>query len=157
LKNICYTPRIRYPLQSFKPPKLQDPSSFGFATLYLDSTGSYLLQYQYFSVFTITNYSVGRNPAAGNRFGIINFVFVVQSASDESYKDPTNLQAKIQKHQAFEAEVAAHSNAIVVLDNTGSFKQVFLGPEGVVGLGSGSVADPESGAFLTPGSRIRDG
>ena len=34
-------------------------------------------------------------------------------------KDPTNLQAKIQKHQAFEAEVAAHSNAIVVLDNTG--------------------------------------
>jgi len=29
------------------------------------------------------------------------------------------LQAKIQKHQAFEAEVAAHSNAIVTLDNTG--------------------------------------
>lgn len=29
------------------------------------------------------------------------------------------MQAKIQKHQAFEAEVAAHSNAIVVLDNTG--------------------------------------
>jgi spectrin alpha len=55
---------------------------------------------------------------------------VGQSASDESYKDPTNLQAKIQKHQAFEAEVAAHSNAIVVLDNTGSFTQVFLGPEG---------------------------
>ena len=43
----------------------------------------------------------------------------LQTASDESYKDPTNLQAKIQKHQAFEAEVAAHSNAIVVLDNTG--------------------------------------
>ena len=42
-------------------------------------------------------------------------------ASDENYKDPTNLQAKIQKHQAFEAEVAAHSNAIVVLDNTGNF------------------------------------
>ena len=49
-------------------------------------------------------------------------------ASDESYKDPTNLQAKIQKHQAFEAEVAAHSNAIVVLDNTGMemINQVFL-------------------------------
>ena len=46
-------------------------------------------------------------------------VFYVKAASDESYKDPTNLQAKIQKHQAFEAEVAAHSNAIVVLDNTG--------------------------------------
>ncbi|XP_073981076.1 alpha spectrin isoform X5 [Rhodnius prolixus] len=43
----------------------------------------------------------------------------LQAASDESYKDPTNLQAKIQKHQAFEAEVAAHSNAIVMLDNTG--------------------------------------
>lgn len=43
----------------------------------------------------------------------------LQVASDESYKDPTNLQAKIQKHQAFEAEVAAHSNAIVVLDNQG--------------------------------------
>ncbi|XP_065169865.1 spectrin alpha chain isoform X2 [Atheta coriaria] len=43
----------------------------------------------------------------------------LQAASDESYKDPTNLQAKIQKHQAFEAEVSAHSNAIVVLDNTG--------------------------------------
>lgn len=44
----------------------------------------------------------------------------LQAANEESYKDPTNLQAKIQKHQAFEAEVAAHSNAIVVLDNTGS-------------------------------------
>ncbi|XP_066902604.1 spectrin alpha chain isoform X3 [Halyomorpha halys] len=43
----------------------------------------------------------------------------LQAASDESYKDPTNLQAKIQKHLAFEAEVAAHSNAIVILDNTG--------------------------------------
>ncbi|XP_043463580.1 spectrin alpha chain [Leptopilina heterotoma] len=43
----------------------------------------------------------------------------LQAASDESYKDPTNLQAKIQKHQAFEAEVSAHSNAIVLLDNTG--------------------------------------
>ena len=28
-------------------------------------------------------------------------------------------QAKIQKHQAFEAEVAAHSNAIVQLDKIG--------------------------------------
>ncbi|XP_052790860.1 spectrin alpha chain-like isoform X3 [Mya arenaria] len=44
----------------------------------------------------------------------------LQTASDESYKDPTNLQAKIQKHQAFEAEVAAHANAIVTLDNTGT-------------------------------------
>ncbi|KAF4526948.1 hypothetical protein B566_EDAN015448 [Ephemera danica] len=43
----------------------------------------------------------------------------LQAASDESYKDSSNLQAKIQKHQAFAAEVAAHSNAIVILDNTG--------------------------------------
>ena len=43
----------------------------------------------------------------------------LQTASDESYKDPTNLQAKIQKHQAFEAEVFAHANAIVELDNNG--------------------------------------
>jgi spectrin alpha len=44
----------------------------------------------------------------------------MQSACDESYKDPKNLQAKIQKHQTFEAEVSAHSNAIVVLDNSGT-------------------------------------
>ncbi|KAL3872184.1 hypothetical protein ACJMK2_040130 [Sinanodonta woodiana] len=44
----------------------------------------------------------------------------LQTASDESYKDPTNLQAKIQKHQAFEAEVAAHANAIVALDHIGT-------------------------------------
>jgi len=43
----------------------------------------------------------------------------LQAASDETFKDATNLQAKIQKHQAFEAEVSAHSNAIVSLDNTG--------------------------------------
>ncbi|XP_021964674.1 spectrin alpha chain isoform X2 [Folsomia candida] len=44
----------------------------------------------------------------------------LQAASDEGFKDVTNLQAKIQKHQAFEAEVSAHSNAIVSLDNIGS-------------------------------------
>ncbi|RUS85999.1 hypothetical protein EGW08_006269 [Elysia chlorotica] len=44
----------------------------------------------------------------------------LQTAMDESYRDPTNLQAKIQKHQAFEAEVAAHANAIVMLDETGN-------------------------------------
>jgi spectrin alpha len=43
----------------------------------------------------------------------------LQTASDESYRDPTNLQAKIQKHQAFEAEVAAHANAIDELDKEG--------------------------------------
>lgn len=43
----------------------------------------------------------------------------LQVASDESFRDSTNLQAKIQKHQAFEAEVAANSNAIVQLENKG--------------------------------------
>jgi len=44
----------------------------------------------------------------------------LQTAQEENFKDPTNLQAKIQKHQAFEAEVQAHSNAIVQLDQTGT-------------------------------------
>ncbi|KRY71430.1 Spectrin alpha chain [Trichinella pseudospiralis] len=44
----------------------------------------------------------------------------LQTAQEESYRDPTNLQAKIQKHQAFEAEVQAHSNAILQLDKTGN-------------------------------------
>ncbi|KAK2727728.1 hypothetical protein QYM36_008275, partial [Artemia franciscana] len=43
----------------------------------------------------------------------------LQVASDESYKDTSNLQAKIQKHLAFEAEVIAHSNAITNLDQVG--------------------------------------
>ena len=33
-------------------------------------------------------------------------------ASDESYRDPTNLQAKLQKHQAFEAELIANSERV---------------------------------------------
>lgn len=45
----------------------------------------------------------------------------LQAASDENYKDPINLQAKIQKHQAFEAEVAAHADAITRLDELGMF------------------------------------
>ncbi|KHN88357.1 Spectrin alpha chain [Toxocara canis] len=44
----------------------------------------------------------------------------LQTASEESFRDPTNLQAKIQKHEAFEAEVHAHSNAIAQLDQTGN-------------------------------------
>lgn len=43
----------------------------------------------------------------------------LQTASDESYKDASNLQNKIQKHQAFEAEVAANANAITELDQQG--------------------------------------
>lgn len=43
----------------------------------------------------------------------------LQTANEDSYKDTTNLQAKIQKHEAFEAEVSAHYNAITKLDETG--------------------------------------
>lgn len=43
----------------------------------------------------------------------------LQTANEDSYKDTTNLQAKIQKHEAFEAEVAAHYNAITNLDDSG--------------------------------------
>ncbi|GFO34699.1 spectrin beta chain, non-erythrocytic 5-like, partial [Plakobranchus ocellatus] len=36
----------------------------------------------------------------------------LQVALDESYRDPTNLQAKLQKHTAFEAELAANRNRV---------------------------------------------
>ncbi|XP_061836679.1 spectrin alpha chain, non-erythrocytic 1 isoform X1 [Nerophis lumbriciformis] len=44
----------------------------------------------------------------------------LQIASDENYKDPSNLQGKLQKHQAFEAEVQANAGAIIKLNDTGS-------------------------------------
>ncbi|KJH49812.1 spectrin repeat-containing domain protein [Dictyocaulus viviparus] len=44
----------------------------------------------------------------------------LQTAQEESFKDPTNLQAKIQKHEAFEAEVQAHAKTISNLDKTGN-------------------------------------
>ncbi|XP_041352702.1 spectrin beta chain, non-erythrocytic 5-like isoform X2 [Gigantopelta aegis] len=45
----------------------------------------------------------------------------LQVALDESYRDPTNLQAKLQKHQAFEAELIANRNRVdaVVLEGQG--------------------------------------
>lgn len=36
----------------------------------------------------------------------------LQVAIDESYRDPTNLQSKIQKHQAFEAELTANEGRV---------------------------------------------
>lgn len=36
-------------------------------------------------------------------------------ALDESYNDPTNLQGKIQKHQAFEAELMANRKRVDVV------------------------------------------
>jgi spectrin alpha len=43
----------------------------------------------------------------------------LQSATDASYRDPTNLQGKLQKHQAFEAEVAANEERILAIIKTG--------------------------------------
>ena len=39
----------------------------------------------------------------------------LQAASDESYKDPTNLQAKIQKHQVCDAHHPLRSSVITLL------------------------------------------
>lgn len=39
----------------------------------------------------------------------------MQVAGDESYMDPTNLQSKIQKHAAFDAEINANANRIQVI------------------------------------------
>ena len=36
----------------------------------------------------------------------------MQVAQDESYRDPVNLQGKIQKHQAFEAELLANRKRV---------------------------------------------
>ena len=36
----------------------------------------------------------------------------LQIADDESWKDMTNLQRKIQKHEAFEAEIAANKDEL---------------------------------------------
>ena len=43
----------------------------------------------------------------------------LQIALDESYKDPANIQNKHQKHQAFEAELAANADRLQGLLSTG--------------------------------------
>ena len=43
----------------------------------------------------------------------------LKTASEESGKELTNLSVKIQKHQAFEAEVAGHKYVIDNLDQSG--------------------------------------
>ena len=40
-------------------------------------------------------------------------------ASDESYCDPTNLQSKLQKHQAFEAELSANKERVDTICKVG--------------------------------------
>jgi len=44
-------------------------------------------------------------------------------ASDESYRDPTNLKGKLQKHQAFEAEVTANRKRVDVVSAVSRFLQ----------------------------------
>jgi spectrin alpha len=41
---------------------------------------------------------------------------------DDTYRDTTSVQAKIQKHEAFEEEVNAHHSAVVRLDEEGAAK-----------------------------------
>ena len=43
----------------------------------------------------------------------------LKTAGDESYRDPTNLQTKLQKHQAFEAELAANKGRVDSVCKTG--------------------------------------
>lgn len=43
----------------------------------------------------------------------------LQTASDESYRDPTNLQPKLQKHQAFEAELLENEGRVDSVNQTG--------------------------------------
>jgi len=43
----------------------------------------------------------------------------LQTAKDESYKDPANIQGKVQKHQAFEAEIAANEDRVLSTINVG--------------------------------------
>lgn len=58
----------------------------------------------------------------------------LQLATEESYRDPANIQSKHQKHQAFEAELAANADRIQVLfcyfnerlDFTGSIWLIFF-------------------------------
>lgn len=47
----------------------------------------------------------------------------LQLATEESYRDPANIQSKHQKHQAFEAELAANADRIQVLQFN---KQIYL-------------------------------
>ncbi len=43
----------------------------------------------------------------------------LKTACDESYRDPTNLQTKLQKHQAFEAELSTNKARVDTLCGSG--------------------------------------
>lgn len=74
----------------------------------------------------------------------------LQLATEESYKDPANIQSKHQKHQAFEAELAANADRIQsVLANGGTLidKRQCAGSEEAVQRRLESIA--EQWEFLT--------
>jgi len=50
----------------------------------------------------------------------------LQTVLDESYKDPTNLQSKFQKHQAFEAEIEANKERVLETTNLGEGEKHFI-------------------------------
>ena len=43
----------------------------------------------------------------------------MQVATDESYRDPTNLEGKLQKHQKFEAEITPNEQRIHAIAQVG--------------------------------------
>ncbi|KAL5008187.1 hypothetical protein ScPMuIL_013768 [Solemya velum] len=55
-----------------------------------------------------------------NTYDVSGWIQVkLQVALDDSYRDLTNLQAKLQKHQAFEAEVTANRNRVDLVNKEG--------------------------------------
>ena len=46
----------------------------------------------------------------------------LQTAGDESYRDPTNLENKLQKHETFEGEVEANKERVFLLVQSGKGK-----------------------------------
>lgn len=60
-----------------------------------------------------------------------------QVAQEESYRDPTNIQSKHQKQQAFEAELAANADRIQTLIQAGESKILILKKNIEIGFYSG--------------------
>ncbi|CAG0903884.1 unnamed protein product, partial [Darwinula stevensoni] len=55
-----------------------------------------------------------------NIYEVVNWIAEkMQVACDESYRDPMNLQSKIQKHQAFEAEILANKGRVNAVNQEG--------------------------------------
>ncbi|KAK9716990.1 Variant SH3 domain [Popillia japonica] len=48
-------------------------------------------------------------------------LYKIQAASDENYREPNNLQSKIQKHSAFDAEILAYQGRIQGVINEGQY------------------------------------